>query len=184
MHAATVISLDAPKNRKRRLIGTEYDEVLSEYWTYRPDEDREEFLEATKKWSIWAFLHSSNDHGLGRNHEIRCIEGHVELSHQLIGSAEDMFGNPKSKIFMGPVCWEDVQQRHHDIARTDINRLAWDLQLPLVYDSVMQLEREHVITWHSGVWTLFSSASREYILRLKQPGKVHVAPYVEKLCFA
>lgn len=169
---------------KRRLVGAEYDEVFTNYW-YRRSElapDREQFVTAAMDWVVYAILFASDNHGEGRNHEIRATSTTIGLGTILFASADRMVRNSRCKIRMQPVCWWDVQEHYHNIERNDIHMLAEDLQGPLVSEAIERLKAAGFIYWHSGVWTLSTNKSRPYILRLKRQKRIFLAPEPSKRC--
>lgn len=175
--------LKPPKKAKRRLTGNAYEEVLANYWSDRPEHtpDREQFVEATMAWAVYAFLFEDGDHGRGRNHEIRDSSNTAALVERLFASADQM-RRTSQKVTMRSVCWWDVQERYHDVARKDIHMLAEDLHEPLLFEAIERLKEAGLLSWHSGVWNLSPSMSRKYILRLKQRGRIFLAPEPNKHC--
>lgn len=167
-----------PKKQKQRLIGCEYDEVLTNYWRTRKYDtpSREQFINAAMDWVIYALLFENADHGTGRNHEIKAASSVIALSLKLYDSAQRMVRDAKSKVEMRPVCWWDVQENYHNVERKDIHMLAEDLQAPLLVEAIERLKERGIIAWHSGVWTLSACYSRTYIYRLKQRGRIFLAP--------
>lgn len=166
------------KKQKLRLAGLAYDEALANYWRNRKNDTptRDDFIVAAMDWAIYALLFANSDHGSGRNHEVKVSSNIIALSLRLFESADRMIRNSRCKVEMRPVCWWDVQENFHDIERKDIHRLAEDLQVPLLVEAIERLKERGILTWHSGVWTLSACYSRTYIHRLKQRGRIFLAP--------
>lgn len=166
------------RKSKLRLFGSEYEEVLANYWHTRKQDTptRDEFITAAMDWAIYALLFENNDRGAGRNHEIKTISSVFALSMRLYESAERMVRDARCKIEMRPVCWWDVQENFHNIERKDIHRLAEDLHAPLLAEAIERLKERGILVWHSGVWTLSACYSRKYIQRLKARGRIFLAP--------
>lgn len=180
------LNLEPPKPRKRRmrrLTDDEYDEVLTNYWYRRPEtaHDRNLFVAAAQDWIVYAFLFENADHGKGRNHEITAPSDTQSLMTLLDGSCLHMQRDITCRVEMRSVCWWDVQEHYHNLRRRDINTLAEDLMEPLIHDAINLMRRSGFIRWHSGVWTLSPSMSREHILRLKRQGRIFLAPEPSKL---
>ena len=171
------------KERKRRLFGVEYDEVLANYWFDRPEKShvRERFVEAAMDWVIYAFLHENADRGIGRNHEIVGAPDTDEFIALLDDSSDQMQRNLTCKVEMRSVCWWDVQEHYHNLRSKDINQLADDLMDPLIHEAIERLKAAGFLSWHSGVWNLSAEKSRGHILRLKQRGSIFLAPEPSKL---
>lgn len=166
------------KKQKRRLVGHQYDEVLANYWSTRKYDTptREQFIKAAMDWTVYALLFENNDHGIGRNHEIKTASSFVALGVRLFESAEKMVRDSRCKVEMRPVVWWDVQENYHNVERKDIHMLAEDLHAPLLAEAIERLKERGILAWHSGVWTLSACYSRTYIQRLKQRGRIFLAP--------
>ena len=166
------------KKQKRRLVGYQYDEVLANYWNTRKYDTptREQFIKAAMNWAVYALLFENNDHGIGRNHEIKSASSVISLGIRLFESSEKMIRDSRCKVEMRPVVWWDVQANYHNIERKDIHMLAEDLHAPLLAEAIERLKERGILSWHSGVWTLSACYSRTYIQRLKQRGRIFLAP--------
>ena len=171
------------KKQKRRLSGDEYEEVLANYWYRRPEtaHDRELFVQAAMHWVVYAFLHDNSDHGKGCNHEIVEAPDTTSLIDRLFLSGDNMQVDIRCKVEMRPVCWWDVQEHYHNLREQDINKLAEDLQIPLLFEAIERLKASGFLYWHSGVWNLSATKSRTHIVQLKRRGTVFLAPEPSKL---
>lgn len=167
-----------PRTRKRRLTADEYEDVIASYWENRREDahDREQFVEATQDWVIYAFLHENADHGQGRNHELAAeTDGSFELMERLDDSCIRMIRD-FSRIEMRSICWWDVQEHYHNLRRRDINRLADDLMEPLIHEAIESLRASGFLTWHSGYWNLSKTMSDPFIRQLKHAKRIFLAP--------